>query len=68
MRTLVQSTDPVRLSFIEALLAAEGIGTVILDTHMSTLEGSISAIPRRLAVAEEDYERARRLLAEIGEG
>lgn len=68
MRTLVRSTDPVRLSFLQALLAAEGIETFVLDTHMSTLEGSISALPRRLAVACDDYDRARRLLAEAGEG
>ncbi len=67
MRTLIQSNDPVRLSFLEALLAQAGIEAVILDLHMSVLEGSIGAIPRRLAVAEEDYDRALRLLAEAGE-
>ena len=39
----------------------------MLDSHTSVLEGSALAIPRRLAVLEEDYDRARRILAEAGE-
>jgi len=61
------SNDPVRLSFLTALLADAGIGSVLLDQHMSAVEGSIGAIPRRLMVATEDYARARRVLAEAGE-
>ncbi len=34
---------------------------------MSAVEGSIGAIPRRLLIAEEDYSRARRVMAEAGE-
>jgi hypothetical protein len=34
---------------------------------MSAVEGSIGAIPRRLAVADDDASRARRVLAEAGE-
>jgi len=61
------SNDPVRLSFLTALLADAGIGSVLLDQHMSAVEGSIGAIPRRLVVAEADYSRARRVLTEAGE-
>ena len=61
------SNDPVRLSFLTALLADAGIRAVLLDQHMSAVEGSISAIPRRLMVATDDYARARRVLAEAGE-
>jgi|TARA_B110000483_G_scaffold123017_1_gene148204 hypothetical protein len=35
---------------------------------MSVLEGSAGAIQRRVMVADEDYERAKRLLEEAGEG
>jgi hypothetical protein len=38
-----------------------------LDSHTSAVEGSIGAIPRRLAVKQEDEARARRVLAEAGE-
>lgn len=61
------SNDPVRLSFLTALLADAGIACVLLDQHMSAVEGSIGAIPRRLMVAEADYRRAQQVLAEAGE-
>jgi Putative prokaryotic signal transducing protein len=67
MRVVATSNDPVRLSFLTALLADAGIGSVLLDQHMSAVEGSIGAIPRRLMVAEADYSRARRVLTEAGE-
>ncbi len=68
METLLLSNDPVRLSFLAALLRDAGIETVVLDAGMSVLEGSIGAIPRRLAVASDDATQARRVLREAGEG
>ncbi len=62
MKEILRSNDPVLLSWIEALLADSRIEAVLLDLHTSVLEGSISAIPRRLMVVDEDYERARRLI------
>ncbi|MBS0558760.1 MAG: DUF2007 domain-containing protein [Proteobacteria bacterium] len=67
MRTIATSNDPVRLSFLVALLADAGIGARILDQHMSIAEGSAGAIPRRVVVAPEDEARAKRVLAEAGE-
>jgi hypothetical protein len=67
MRIVATSNDPVRLSFLTALLADAGIAAVVLDLHTSMTEGSIGAIPRRLVVAAEDERRARRVLAEAGE-
>jgi len=67
MRELLRTNDPVKLSWIQALLADAGIEAVVLDTHTSIVEGSIGAIPRRLCVLAEDLERARRVLDEAGE-
>jgi len=67
MRVIATSNDPVRLSFLTSLLADAGIAAVVLDQHMSAVEGSISAIPRRLMVADADYTRAQRVLTEAGE-
>jgi hypothetical protein len=67
MRALITSNDPVRLSFLMALLADAGIDSVLLDQHASVMDGSIGAIPRRLAVAAEHYSRARRVLTDAGE-
>ncbi|HJS85952.1 MAG TPA: DUF2007 domain-containing protein [Acetobacteraceae bacterium] len=67
MRVIATSNDPVRLSFLIALLTDAGIASLLLDQHASVMEGSIGAIQRRLAVAEADLPVARRVLAEAGE-
>lgn len=67
MRVLATSNDPVRLSFLTALLADAGIAALVLDAHTSAIEGSIGAIPRRLVVATRDEWRARQVLTEAGE-
>jgi hypothetical protein len=67
VRVLATSNDPVRLSFLTALLADAGVAAFVLDGHTSAVEGSIGAIPRRLAVRPEDEARGRRVLAEAGE-
>jgi Putative prokaryotic signal transducing protein len=67
MHVIAVTNDLVRLSFLRALLADAGIETVLLDTYVSAVEGSIGAIPRRLAVAEVDAGRARQVLREAGE-
>ena len=64
MRELLRSNDLVHLSWARAMLAAEGIDCVLLDDHVSGVEGSIGAIPRRLMVADELFERARQVLAQ----
>ncbi len=67
MRAVLTTNDPVRLSFLTALLRDAGIDCVVLDGHASVMDGSIGAIPRRLAVADQDVGRARRILADAGE-
>lgn len=67
MRTVLATNDPVRLSFLAALLRDAGITAILLDSHVSAVEGSIGAIPRRLAVAEQDWPQVRRILTEAGE-
>ncbi|MGE5202740.1 MAG: DUF2007 domain-containing protein [Acidobacteriota bacterium] len=67
MKELLRTNDPVRLSFVEAVLSAAGIASVILDQHTSIVEGSIGAIQRRIMVSEEQHARARSLLLELGE-
>jgi len=64
MKELFRSNDPVRLSWAEAILAGAGIPALVLDEHTAALEGSISAIPRRLVVDDDDYTSAQRVLAE----
>jgi hypothetical protein len=66
MRALVLTNDAVLLSFIETLLQEAGVESLILDRHISLLEGSIGAFPRRMVVSEDDWPRAARVLKEAG--
>jgi hypothetical protein len=67
MRVVVTSNNPIRLSFLTALLADAGIHAFLLDGHTSVLEGSAGAIQRRLVVNDEDFPQAHRLLRDAGE-
>ena len=64
MRELLRSNDLVVLSWAQAILAAEAIPCVLLDDHVSGVEGSIGAIPRRLMVEDDHLERAAQRLLE----
>ena len=65
MVELVRTNNPVLLSWLLAELAARDITAVVLDVHTSIVEGSISAIPRRLMVADADLDRARAVLVVV---
>lgn len=67
MIELLRTNDTVRLSWVRVLLADANIETVVLDTHVSVVEGSIMAIPRRLMVDDDDLANARRVLDDAGE-
>lgn len=66
MHVVATTNDLVELSFLTCLLRDAGVNSVVLDGHLSALEGSIGAIPRRLVVAEEDRAQAQRVLREAG--
>jgi hypothetical protein len=66
MRELLRSNDLVHLSWAQAVLAEAGIACVLLDDHVSGVEGSIGAIPRRLMVPAGELERARQILERAG--
>ncbi len=68
MHVLLATNDLVRLSFLVALLRDAGIECVLLDGQTSAIEGSIGAIPRRLAVSAREAAQAMRVLREAGEG
>ena len=67
MHVIAMTNDPVRLSFLMALLRDAGFDPVVLDAFMGATEGSIGAIPRRIVVADEDAAAALRLLQQAGE-
>ena len=66
MKELIRANDPVLLSYVAALLDDAGIEHLMLDGHMSVLEGSLGVLQRRVLVAEDDFAQARRILADNG--
>ena len=68
MIELMRSNDAVLISFVDVLLNDAGIEHFIADSHMSILDGSIGALPRRIMVDRDRLEQARRILrdAELG--
>ena len=64
MVELVRTNDPVLISWLVAALADEGIEALVLDAYTSAIEGSISAIQRRVMVTDGDATLARRVLAQ----
>jgi hypothetical protein len=68
MRELMRTNDAVLISAIEALLNGADIDHMIVDQNMSVLEGSIGIFPRRILVADDQADGARRLLQEAGFG
>ena len=66
MEELIRTNDLVLISYVDALLTESGIAHLVLDTHMSVLEGSLGIIPRRILVDSDASARARRLLSDAG--
>jgi Putative prokaryotic signal transducing protein len=68
MREIVRTNDAVLITAIEALLNGAGIQHMVLDQHMSVLDGSLGMLPRRIVVEDDQVSRARRLLVDAGLG
>lgn len=64
MVELIRTNNAVMLSWLMSVFDQEGIDAVILDNHVSAVEGSICVFTRRVMVADDDYTRARMVLAE----
>ncbi|MCW8915009.1 MAG: DUF2007 domain-containing protein [Magnetovibrio sp.] len=64
MFELVRTNDPVLISWLLAHLKGAGIEVLVLDEHMSIMDGSIQAIPRRIMIDESDKVAAQAILAE----
>jgi len=68
MEMVFRTNDPVKLSYVEHLLAEAGIEFFVLDRHVSAVEGNIGIFPRRILVSSDDLARARLALAGVEPG
>lgn len=66
MIPVIRTNDLVLLSLAEAILTDGDVACFVADVHMSAIEGSIGAFPRRLLVPADRIRQARRLLTEAG--
>jgi len=66
MIELIRTNDAVVISYAQSLLRDAGIKCLVADQNMSVLDGSIGILPRRILVAEDDAETARRIFTEAG--
>jgi len=66
MREILRSNDAVMIGFAQTVLRRAGIDSLLADQHISTMEGSIGAFPRRLLVAAKDWPAAHRALTGAG--
>lgn len=64
MQELMRTNDITLTALVRALLHEAGIPMFELDVNMSVLEGSIGILPRRVMVAERDYDRVMRILSD----
>ena len=67
MALLLHTTNPVRLSFVQALLRDAGIYVEVFDANISALEAGIGAFPRRLMVDQTRWLAAKTILIDAGE-
>jgi Putative prokaryotic signal transducing protein len=65
---LLRTNDLVLISRVETILADSGIAVFLADRHMSALEGSLSFLPRRILVDEDEAVLARTILQDAGLG
>ena len=64
MKEILRTNNPALLTYVEALLKEAGFDYFIADQNISIVEGSIGAFPRRVLVAADEEEAARRLLSD----
>ena len=66
MVELIRTNDAILIGFVESLLKQAKIPVLVADRHISALEGSIGAFPRRVLVPADWLTKARRLMIEAG--
>ena len=66
MEELIKTNDLATVAYIKLLLTNEHIKYFEVDVHMSSLEGSINILPRRILVSNSSITEARKILIDNG--
>lgn len=62
MMEIMRTTNPVDISYVEALLKEADIFVAVFDANISMVEGSIGMFPKRVMISDGDCDEVRRLL------
>ena len=62
MKEIIRTNDLILISRIESIFNQETIYYELFDTNASVIEGSISAIEKRILVLEKDFNRSQKLI------
>ena len=62
MKELIRTNDIVFISWLQDMLAQDGIEAVVFDQYVSAIEGQAGPVQRRVMVLDEDFPRAQWLL------
>ncbi len=68
MKELLRTTNIVLISYVNSLLNDAGISVLTADAHVSSVEGSIGAFPRRILVDAADWDESMSILTDAGLG
>lgn len=64
MREILRSNDAVLINFVVVLLRDAGLNPQLVDEHISAIEGSIGALPRRVLIDADEVAQAKRVMKE----
>ena len=62
MKEVLRTNNLILISKVLSILDDAGIHNKLLDMHASNIEGSISAIERRVVVSDDDFQQSQRLI------
>lgn len=66
MEEVFRTNNPVSLSYATVLLRDAGCEPLVVDQHMSIVEGSLGILPRRVLVESDCLAQAKRILQDAG--
>ena len=64
METVLKTNNHITLSWVKHLLESSNINFYVLDESMSSVEGNITAIPMRILVDRNDFEKAKKIISD----
>ena len=62
MKELIRTNDLILISRIQSILINATIHYDLLDVYVSTIEGSINAIQKRIVVSNDDFNLSQELI------